>query len=167
MTLLIVFDEIGLAERSPDNPLKVLHPYLEVNREDKIDSRMLSFIGISNSSLDVSKMSRLLVLRRPPADENDLVHTALNIAKGYKEELEDLPQKIKFLVKHLTYTYNNYLNLWVGKKNNFPLFYGLRDFYGLIKNFMFKIVEKNIEFDDDDALADASIESIFENFNGW
>jgi hypothetical protein len=26
--LVIVFDEIGLAEKSPDNPLKVLHPYL-------------------------------------------------------------------------------------------------------------------------------------------
>ena len=73
---MIVFDEIGLAERSPDNPLKVLHPYLEVNREDNIDSRMLSFIGISNSELDVSKMSRLLVLRRPPAKNQDLINTA-------------------------------------------------------------------------------------------
>lgn len=29
---VIVFDEIGLAEKSKDNPLKVLHPYLEVSR---------------------------------------------------------------------------------------------------------------------------------------
>jgi hypothetical protein len=28
---LIVFDEIGLADKSKSNPLKVLHPYLEVN----------------------------------------------------------------------------------------------------------------------------------------
>ena len=46
---------------------------------------MLSFIGISNSELDVSKMSRLLVLRRPKAEKEDLVDTAVNIAKGYQE----------------------------------------------------------------------------------
>jgi hypothetical protein len=69
---LVVFDEIGLAEKSPDNPLKVLHPYLEVSREDDSDERVISFIGISNSELDVSKMSRLLVLRRPPINSKDL-----------------------------------------------------------------------------------------------
>lgn len=62
----------------------MLHPYLEVNREDNLDERILGFIGISNSELDVSKMSRLLVLRRPPAEEKDLYYTADNIAQGFK-----------------------------------------------------------------------------------
>lgn len=46
---VVVFDEIGLAEKSKDNPLKVLHPYLEVSRENNLEHRVLSFIGISNS----------------------------------------------------------------------------------------------------------------------
>jgi hypothetical protein len=63
----------------------VLHPYLEVNREDQLDKRMMGFIGISNSELDVSKMSRLLVLRRPEANKEDLIFTAQSIAQGYQE----------------------------------------------------------------------------------
>jgi hypothetical protein len=56
---------------------------------------MLSFIGISNSELDVSKMSRLLVLRRPPAELNDLVFTAKGIASGYKYGTEE---KIRYII---------------------------------------------------------------------
>jgi len=47
---LIVFDEIGLAEISKNNPLKVLHALLEPE-EPKI-----AFVGISNWNLDASKM---------------------------------------------------------------------------------------------------------------
>lgn len=81
--LVVVFDEIGLSEKSKDNPLKILHRYLEVNREENNETRLLSFIGISNSQLDVSKMSRLLILRRPQATEKDLIDTAYGIASGY------------------------------------------------------------------------------------
>ena len=38
----ILFDEIGLAEKSEYNPLKVLHAKLETNKEQ------IGFIGISN-----------------------------------------------------------------------------------------------------------------------
>jgi len=31
----LIFDEIGLAENSPDNPLKALHSYLDPASEDK------------------------------------------------------------------------------------------------------------------------------------
>ena len=49
---LVVIDEIGLAELSPYNPLKVLH--------EKLDNPKISFIGISNWSLDASKMNRVI-----------------------------------------------------------------------------------------------------------
>lgn len=64
-------------------------------------------------------------------------------------------------MKKLTNSYFKYLEIWKSKKNNFPLFYGLRDFYGLIKNFMVKVVEREIERDDNDSLIDAANESIF------
>lgn len=57
--VLIIFDEIGLAEISPHNPLKVLHSLLEPPK--------VAFVGISNWSLDASKMNRAITLSRPDA----------------------------------------------------------------------------------------------------
>lgn len=58
-----MFDEIGLAEISKHNPLKVLHSLLD-NNDSKI-----AFVGISNWRLDASKMNRALYLARPDPDE--------------------------------------------------------------------------------------------------
>lgn len=69
----ILFDEIGLAEVSVHNPLKVLHAHLETNHNP------LGFIGISNWSLDAAKMSRFLVISRPLPDDKDLKDTAAKI----------------------------------------------------------------------------------------
>ena len=57
----IYFDELGLAEKSKHNPLKVLHSKLEFHNPNPI-----AFIGISNDELDAAKMSRFMVLNRPP-----------------------------------------------------------------------------------------------------
>ncbi|CAF5016515.1 unnamed protein product, partial [Rotaria socialis] len=56
---VIVFDEIGLAELSPHNPLKVLHAELEV------ENNRYGFVGVSNWRLDASKMNRALYLSTP------------------------------------------------------------------------------------------------------
>ena len=56
---VVVFDEIGLAELSKHNPLKVLHSLLE------LENREVGFVGISNWRLDASKMNRALYLARP------------------------------------------------------------------------------------------------------
>jgi len=48
---MILFDELGLADRSKTNPLKVLHSKLEY--EGKKEGTC--FIGISNYSLDAAK----------------------------------------------------------------------------------------------------------------
>ena len=43
---LIYFDEMGLAEISPNNPLKVIHSELEY--DNNIDNKKIDFVGISN-----------------------------------------------------------------------------------------------------------------------
>jgi len=55
---MILFDELGLAEKAPTNPLKVLHSKLEYDGKNK-DA---CFIGISNYSLDAAKINRALSL---------------------------------------------------------------------------------------------------------
>jgi hypothetical protein len=73
---MIYFDEMGLAEVSPNNPLKVIHSQLEYDEnEDKV-----AFVGISNWTLDASKMNRGIYLAIPEPDEEYLQKTALTIA---------------------------------------------------------------------------------------
>ena len=58
---MIIIDEIGLAECSKHNPLKVLHALLEI----KDETRSFAFVGISNWALDASKLNRGIFLNRP------------------------------------------------------------------------------------------------------
>ena len=54
---LVFFDEMGLAERSSNNPLKVIHFLLERDTKDSVP-----FLGISNWILDAAKINRALRL---------------------------------------------------------------------------------------------------------
>lgn len=68
----VVIDEIGLAEISPHNPLKVLHSFLEPPK--------VAFVGISNWALDASKQNRGITLSKPEPDEEDLLQSAISIS---------------------------------------------------------------------------------------
>ena len=76
---VLLLDEVGLAEHSPDMPLKVLHEVL-------VDSPV-AIVGISNWALDPAKMNRAVCLRRPEPKENDLqvweIHHSNTIATLY------------------------------------------------------------------------------------
>ena len=50
---VVFLDEIGLAEESPNRPLKVLHQLLE--------KPQVGFIGLSNWTLDSAKLNRMIV----------------------------------------------------------------------------------------------------------
>ena len=84
---MILFDELGLSESSESNPLKVLHLKLEyAGKEEGV-----SFVGISNYSLDAAKINRVLVLSVPDLDErlDDLNDTAKNIVGSISEKVKD------------------------------------------------------------------------------
>ena len=85
---MILFDELGLADRSKSNPLKVLHSKLEYDGNHE----GVNFVGISNWTLDASKINKTLSLSVPNLDEllEDLKETSLSIAKSiYKNIIED------------------------------------------------------------------------------
>ena len=97
----VYFDEMGLAEISKNNPLKVIHSELEYDEnKDKV-----AFIGISNWPLDASKMNRGIHLSITESDEEDLILTALEIAKSYDIRLE---QDYKEYYKNLALSYFEY-----------------------------------------------------------
>ena len=135
------FDEMGLAEISKNNPLKAIHSELEYDE----DKGKISFIGISNWSLDASKMNRGLFISIPEPDKDDLILTSEKIAQSYNDILIGKYQKYYESLAKSYYDYKNSFD-----KNNLKLnnFHGLRDFYHLIKLFSRKLIERNYPIDE-------------------
>ncbi|XP_077981790.1 E3 ubiquitin-protein ligase RNF213-like [Glandiceps talaboti] len=121
---VVVLDEVGLAEDTPSMPLKTLHPLLENGCIEDTDTpaawKKVGFIGMSNWALDPAKMNRgIFVVRDVPS--------ILEIEKTAREivSTDDMTQLIIPLSEA-------YLDLFkeCSKEREY---YGLRDFYGLIK----------------------------------
>ena len=104
---MILFDNLGLAEKSESNPLKVLHYKLEYTRNEK----EVCFIGISNYTLDVDKMNRAMNLSVPNLEEkiDQLISTSLNIVESISEDLNDT--KIFEILSRTYYEYKKKLIL--------------------------------------------------------
>lgn len=137
---------------SVHNPLKVLHSKLEVNKTD------IAFIGISNWELDASKMARFLVINRPIPDEVDLTDTAEKIFQSYgKVEVEGF----KNVTEALSKAYFRFIKEWKEKQNNdYPDFFGLRDFYSLIKIVCSRIIADRVEKDEERRCAEIMRRSV-------
>ena len=103
--IMALFDELGLAERSESNPLKVLHHKLEYTGKEE----GISFVGISNYSLDAAKVNRALVLSVPDLDQqlDDLIETSRNIVESISEKLKNEP--IFKIISNTYFTYKNEL----------------------------------------------------------
>ncbi|KAF0487085.1 e3 ubiquitin-protein ligase [Gigaspora margarita] len=119
---VVVFDGIGLAETNPHNPLKVLHELLEPNYPS--DGPSISFIGIGNWRLDISKCSRALLVQRPKFGIDDLVDTAVRLLDS---KLHNSITRAS--LRPLAEAYSKYEEGSQSHSN----FHGLRDYYGLVK----------------------------------
>ncbi|XP_047126737.1 E3 ubiquitin-protein ligase rnf213-alpha isoform X2 [Hydra vulgaris] len=139
---VVVLDEVGLAEDSPRMPLKALHSLLEDGTDGSEDltadgsefkDKRVAFIGISNWSLDPAKMNRGIMLYRGQPSVDELVLTARDICSGDKV----ICGKIAMLFEPLTkgyfkvYEEQNECKVLINCKKE--EFFGLRDFYSLIK----------------------------------
>ncbi|XP_062570766.1 E3 ubiquitin-protein ligase RNF213-like isoform X2 [Saccostrea cucullata] len=138
---VVVLDEVGLAEDSPRMPLKALHPLLEdgcPDDEEFEEYKKVSFIGISNWALDPAKMNRGILVQREVPDEQDLVESAKGICHS-----DNVYQQIEHLIPPLA---KGYLRIFEKACNCEALFgsltedhlkarefFGLRDFYSLVK----------------------------------
>jgi len=93
----IIFDEMGLSEISENNPLKVLHSELEP------EDPKISFIGMSNWRLDMSKMNRAAFIAQPDIDELSLKDTMERLFVKYPRK--NVFDKVKELLVNLVKTY--------------------------------------------------------------
>jgi hypothetical protein len=143
---VVNLDEIGLAEGSESMPLKVLHSLLEdgimpehqdednynVNsnrNKNKVEQQWtkVSVIGISNWALDPAKMNRGLFVSRGEPSIDDLIISIEGIC-NYDKSLYECIRPFVYSLSEA------YLELC---KNAFDIlkreFFGLRDYYSLIK----------------------------------
>jgi hypothetical protein len=109
--VVVLLDEVGLAELLAHLPLKVLHKLLEHPE--------VAVVGISNWTLDRAKMNRAIHLTRPEPTIEDLKDTAMGIITNHH-----LSASLRSLAEAYYHVYHNLKN---------TDFFGLRDYYHLIK----------------------------------
>ena len=132
---LIIMDELGIADESQNNPLKVLHSELDKNAEIQDEKKKFAFIGISNWTLDASKMGRTInrVVEEPNKDY--LENTAKEIIKSIN--INFLEERYENVIKSVCNAYYSYLIIQA--QNNKQDFHGFRDFYYLIKYIFYSL----------------------------
>ncbi|XP_028395861.1 uncharacterized protein LOC114519890 [Dendronephthya gigantea] len=121
---VVLLDEVGLAENSKYNPLKVLHSLLEPG-DGKLPE--VAVVGISNWSLDAAKMNRAIHLSRPEPTKEDLYETGYSL--HYADDGDNGKKLGKDVLKSLAESYFEYETTQT--KGNF---HGLRDYYSLVKS---------------------------------
>jgi len=104
---MILFDELGLAEKSITNPLKVLHSKLEYAGKKE----GVSFVGISNYSLDAAKINRALVLSVPNLEDkfDQLKDTVKSIVESISEDLYNKQKQIFDILSKAYFEYKKTL----------------------------------------------------------
>lgn len=124
---VLLLDEVGLAEHSPDMPLKVLHGML-VNPS-------IAIVGLSNWTLDPAKMNRAICLQRTEPTPTDILVTGKHIAssnvsdgnEGNETSSEELGC-FSSLLQPIAKAYHQIYTTQKGRD-----FIGMRDFYNFIK----------------------------------
>nr|XP_057905202.1 E3 ubiquitin-protein ligase rnf213-alpha isoform X2 [Doryrhamphus excisus] len=150
---VVVLDEIGLAEDSPKMPLKILHPLLEEGCiDDKpLPHKKVGFIGISNWALDPAKMNRGIFVSRGDPDECELIESAKGICSSDVMVLEKVTQLFRPFA-------SAYLKICDEHGKGF---FGLRDYYSLIK--MIYAVAKTTQREPTD---EEVVKAVLRNFSG-
>ena len=135
---LVFIDELGLAEHSPNNPLKIMHSELEYDLHD--ENEKIAFVGISNWELDRANMNRGIYLSITEPDEQDLIKTAKTIADSINKSISF---KFSYRINRLAKIYPEYID-WINEHNiDKRDFHGARDFFNLIKIYVKNLLKEN------------------------
>ena len=156
LTACVVLEEVGLAEDSPLLPLKVLHPLLEDPSYGSVDvqdlqgspvkpkivdenEKRVAFIGISNWSLDPAKMNRGIMVSRGDPDLNELIISAEGILKteSLLDQMLQIHNSVDKIIPSLAAAYLSCHQLDDPHLCESRDYFGLRDFYSLVKMLTF------------------------------
>ncbi len=136
-------------------PLKALHPLLEdgcVGDERREAWRKVSFIGISNWALDPAKMNRGIMVSRGVPTVDDLIKSADGICSNDEDTKLLMASIFRDFAK-------GYYHVYRTQKREF---FGLRDFYALIKMLFTHVLKtKEVPSPED------QIRTVQRNFGGY
>ena len=124
----VYFEDMGFAEQSPNNPLKIMKYIFDYKNNE--GNKKLSFVGLSHLNLDASLLNRGLFLCISTPDLEDLETSAQCFAESYNIKLARDNKDLFEVLAKIYYEYKEILKKqYINKKD----FHGLRDFYHLIK----------------------------------
>eukprot|EP00897_Mesotaenium_endlicherianum_P004603 jgi/Mesen1/4170/ME000219S03302 len=159
LLVVLVLDEVGLAEVSAHNPLKAPLPnprflvdayrfsppakqeesglvpgctmWQVLHAMLEPESPEVAVVGISNWALDSAKMNRAIHLSQPDPGHKELAYTARAIMKSCQLAASVEPASARWaeLLQRLPQAYLHYL-----ERQSQYHFHGLRDFYSLVKS---------------------------------
>ena len=159
---LIFIDEMGIADESKNNPLKVLHSKLDENNEITDLKKKLAFIGISNWTLDASKMNRAINIVVEEPDLDYILTTTKEIVRSIDEKIEIKFEKI---IEAISEAYLDYLKIQIQK--NKEDFHGFRDYYYLTKYIFYHISKDYKSGDNINNYLIHIFKGIYLNFGGF
>ena len=149
-TTVLLLDEVGLAEHSPEMPLKCLHGMLV--------EPPIAIVGLSNWVLDPAKMNRAVLVQRPEPSEKDISKTGASIM-GLPDGLQDSP--VSQVLERVSCAYFQVYSHQKGRD-----FIGMRDYYSLIKSFRQFLPKKSKDLNKLQISKEEIILAICRNFNG-
>ena len=121
---ILLLDEVGLAEHSPDMPLKVLHGML-------VDPP-ISVVGLSNWVLDPAKMNRAILIQRTEPSIYDIQSTGKSIVSiSSSQQLPSGQGNLDSFTTLLSSVAQSYHKIYTSQKGRD--FIGMRDYYNLVK----------------------------------
>uniref|UniRef100_A0A1I8HL83 CARD domain-containing protein n=1 Tax=Macrostomum lignano TaxID=282301 RepID=A0A1I8HL83_9PLAT len=128
---VVLLDEIGLAEKSRHNPLKVLHSLLEPEESEFTCKARVAVLGLSNWALDPAKMNRAVHISRPDMTTEELLITgsAIVLQQDKQDGQGEVGGRIdKEDMQKIAQACHEYFDSQVEED-----FHGLRDYYYLVK----------------------------------
>lgn len=116
-------------------------------------------------------MSRFLVLQRPDLEKEDLTNTSHAISKSIIKETDNF-NLVKEHLKVMSESYKDFIEYWKSQEfiKNDPhiqSFFGLRDFYNLVKTFSDEVKKHSNAFLSTQNLDQYLRMAIFRNFSGF
>jgi len=137
---MIVLDEIGLADLSPEKPIKVLHSELErkaVLTSGEHQQSPYSVVALSNWVIDAAQVNRGILISRTKAIKNDLQNSARELAEAlinrYSEDADCSIIFKKNLHEFLRCIVETYDELDSNKDIGGDHFFSMRDFFFCVK----------------------------------
>ncbi|EFX81259.1 hypothetical protein DAPPUDRAFT_317827 [Daphnia pulex] len=147
MLAMVVLDELGLADMSPEKPIKVLHAELErqsVLTSGEKQQSPFSVVALSNWVVDAAQVNRGILILRTPANKKDLLESAKQLADSliakYAKDSDRLRIR-RTLIESLESVVSTYQELDRREDIGGGHFFSMRDFFFCVKNFVCSVFE--------------------------